>query len=98
MPIFAVHYHYADGSAAGRDEHRPAHRAFLDSLVEGAAELLASGPYADEPAGALLIFRAESAAEVESELDSDPFAHHGFISGRQVRPWSQSRGPWAGSV
>jgi uncharacterized protein YciI len=97
MPVFAVHYRYADDSADGRDVHRPAHRAFLDTLAGGAVEMLASGPYADEPAGALLIFRAESAAEVEKALDADPFALQGFVSARQVRPWSQSRGPWTGA-
>ena len=94
MPVFAVHYQYRDDSVAGRDTHRPAHRAFLDTLLEGPVKLLASGPYTDEPAGALLIFQADTAAEVESTLDADPFALHGFIGGRQVRAWSQSKGPW----
>ena len=94
MPVFAVHYRYLDDSVAGRDTHRPAHRAFLDTLLDGPVQLLASGPYVDEPAGALLIFRAESAAGVEATLDADPFAVQGFIVGRQVRSWSQSKGPW----
>ncbi len=94
MPVFAVHYAYQDGSVAARDAHRPAHWAFLDTLT-GPVDLLASGPYAGEPAGALLIFRAGSAAEVEAALDADPFATAGLIEARQVRSWSQSRGPWA---
>ena len=93
MPIFAVHYEYRTGSVPARDLHRPAHRAFLDTLT-GPVELVASGPYLDEPAGALLIFRAESAAAVETELDADPFALNALIAGRQVREWTQVKGPW----
>jgi uncharacterized protein YciI len=94
MPVFAVHYQYPDDSVAGRDAHRVAHRAFLDTL-KGPVKVLASGPYVDEPAGALLIIEAGSAAEIETALDVDPFAIEGFIAARQVRSWSQSRGPWA---
>ncbi len=95
MPVFAVHYQYRDGSGADRITHRPAHRAFLDTLLEEPVKLLASGPYVDEPAGALLIFEADSATDIETALDADPFAVEDFIAGRQVREWSQSRGPWA---
>ncbi len=92
MPVFAVHYKYQDDSVADRDERRAAHRAFLDTLT-GPVKILASGPYVDEPAGALLIFEAGSASEIETALDADPFQE--FIAARQVRSWSQSRGPWA---
>ncbi len=95
MPVFAVHYTYRDDSTDGRDTYRPAHRAFLDTLLEGQVQLLASGPYTDEPAGALLIFQSGTAAEIETMLDTDPFAVRGFISARLVRPWAQSKGPWA---
>lgn len=95
MPVFAVHYDYREDTAAARDQHRPAHRAFLDTLT-GPAELLASGPYAQEPAGALLIFRAESAAAIEQALDADPFAVEDVIERRTCREWSQAKGIWAG--
>ena len=93
MPVFAVHYHYVDDSVAAH-AHRVAHRAFLDTLT-GPVKVLASGPYVDEPAGALLIIEAGSGAEIETALDADPFAVEGFIAARQVLSWSQSRGPWA---
>ena len=95
MPVFAVHYQYLDDSVAGRNDHRVAHRAFLDTLT-GPVKILASGPYVDdEPAGALLIIDAGSAADIGTALDADPFAVEGFIAARQVRSWSQFRGPWA---
>lgn len=48
MPIYAVTYTYADDSAAARDTHRPAHRAYLSTLSEQGINLV-SGPFgADE--------------------------------------------------
>ncbi|MET3807593.1 uncharacterized protein YciI [Nakamurella sp. UYEF19] len=94
MPVFAVLYDYLTDSVPARDEHRPAHRQFLGTLT-GPVNLLASGPYVDEPAGALLIVEATSVAEVETAMDADPFAVQGLISGRAVREWTQVKGPWA---
>ncbi len=95
MPIFAVHYNYRSDSSAARDQHRPAHRAFLDTLT-GPVKLVASGPYAQDPPGALLIIDAASAADIETALDADPFFVEGLIERRQVREWTQVKGPWAG--
>ena len=95
MPIFAVHYYYSDDSVSARDQHRPAHRAFLDTLT-GPVALRASGPYVQDPAGALLILEASSATDVEHALDADPFHVQGLIGRRQVREWTQVKGPWAG--
>ncbi len=94
MPVFAVHYDYREDSVAARNAHRPEHRAFLDAQT-GPVAILATGPYADDPAGALLIFEGESAAAVEAVLDTDPFALHGLIANRTVREWTQVKGPWA---
>ena len=58
MTVFAVEYEYAQDSTELRNEHRPAHRAFLtEYLEETNVRLLASGP---TPVldGALLIFAA----------------------------------------
>lgn len=95
MPIFAVHYDYRDDSSSARDQHRPAHRAFLDTLT-GPVTLVASGPYTQDPPGALLIVQAASAPDIETALDADPFHVQGLIGGRRVREWTQVKGPWAG--
>jgi uncharacterized protein YciI len=94
MPVFAVLYDYAEDSVAARDEHRPAHRAFLATLT-GPVTALATGPFADEPAGALLVIEGESAAAVASKLDEDPFHSEHLISRRSIREWTQVKGPWA---
>jgi len=94
MPIFAVQYDYAEQSVAARDLHRPAHRAFLDTLT-GPVSALATGPFADEPVGALLIIQASSAAEIKAKLDQDPFFVEKLVVGRHIREWTQAKGPWA---
>jgi uncharacterized protein YciI len=94
MPVFAVHYDYADDSEESRNVHRPAHREFLGTLT-GPVKALATGPYADPPAAALLVIEADSADAVESKLDEDPFFVNGLIKRRQIREWTQVNGPWA---
>lgn len=80
MAIFCVEYRYTEDSAA-RDTHRAAHRAYLDEQPG----LLVSGPYLDEPAGALIILRAEDRAEIERIMDADPFRVEGLVAERTIR-------------
>lgn len=90
MAVFAVRYTYAEDSEAARDVHRPAHREFLHSL-DG---LLASGPFADDPAGALLILDAPDAQSAATTFDADPFVTEGLVSAREIRQWTQVISPW----
>lgn len=90
MAIFCVEYRYTDDSA-GRDAHRPAHRAYLDSRPG----LLLSGPYTDEPAGALIILRGESLAEIEEIMAADPFQREGLVAERTIRSFNPVLGPQA---
>lgn len=94
MPIFAVRYDYAENSTGARDQHRAAHRAFLGSLT-GPVTARATGPFADEPAGALLVIEGESAAAVESKINEDPFYVEKLVSRREIREWTQVNSPWA---
>ena len=93
MSVFAVEYVYAPDSEAGRDEHRPAHRAWLGSFVEQ-GRLLASGPYTDGT-GALLIFTAESEEGLLDELKQDPFNLNNFVSGLKTTEWAPVTGAFA---
>lgn len=65
--------------------HRPAHRAYLTSLVEK-DQLFASGPFDDAP-GALIVYEAESAAAAEALLTADPFHAAGVFVRWTIRPW-----------
>ncbi|MCP3425111.1 YciI family protein [Rothia sp. AR01] len=83
---FAVTYSY--GPAEEQAKHRPQHRAYLGALVERGC-LKASGPFTDEQApGALLIFEAESPAEVQELLDADPMVTGGAVTGVEIRSWN----------
>ena len=88
MPYFLVSYRYT-GDVDARMRVRPAHREFLAQQDS----LLASGPTDDD--GAVLVFEAGSAAEVESLLDDDPIAQLGFVGSRSVVGWDVVLGRWA---
>ena len=91
MPTYAVHYRYID-DAAERDRVRPAHRDFLAGLPQA----LACGAYAPHEApGALLLFRADSAADLAELLDQDPFHLEHVITDRQIVEWRPVLGPVA---
>ncbi|MEV0292789.1 YciI family protein [Nocardia sp. NPDC050710] len=93
MPIFAVHYTYSDATVAGRDTHRPDHRAWLLDLVD-AGTLLSSGPYPDG-SGALLLFRAEDETALKDLLTQDPFAREGLIDAVRTVEWLPVMGAFA---
>jgi uncharacterized protein YciI len=87
VSLFAVFYTYAGGSDDTRDEHRPAHRAFLRELHE-AGKLKVCGPWGpEEPPGGMLIFEGESAAQIGELLDDDPFRKVGVVADRSIKSW-----------
>ncbi|WP_150243343.1 YciI family protein [Nocardiopsis quinghaiensis] len=95
MAVFAITYTYAADSAAARDEHRPAHREYLDGLSEQGANLC-SGPFGPgEAPGALLLFRAASEEEALALTEKDPFRLRGLVSEVGIREWVPVLGPLA---
>lgn len=91
MPIYAVTYRYADQPEVIA-EHRPLHREYIASL-RGEGGLIASGrTEGGETPSALLLFQAESVAEVENVLDPDPFWTLGLIEKREIVEWILSSG------
>jgi uncharacterized protein YciI len=92
MPVFAVTYIYA-ASPEQLNEIRPIHRQWLGTLLEK-GQLLASGPMIDNPE-ALLIFSSDSATELASLLDNDPFDIAGFIGSRSIQQWNPVFGPFS---
>jgi uncharacterized protein YciI len=96
MTTFAVQYTY-DQRADLRDEIRAAHLDYLLGLAERGL-LLGSGPYADGPDGALLVFAAADRAVLDGLVAADPFAQAGIIADLQVREWTLVLGPWAAGL
>ena len=64
---------------------RPAHRAYLTSLVEK-NQLFEAGPFEDGY-GALIIYEADSPEAAEALLKADPFHAAGVFIRWTVRPW-----------
>lgn len=93
MPVFAVHYRYADDRPDEVTAHRPAHRAFLRGLYDQGV-CLAAGAYPEGSAGALLVFRADSADQVVTLLQNDPFRQQNLVTDCQIRRWGLAMGPW----
>jgi uncharacterized protein len=87
MPVYAVTYHYRDQPEV-LTKHRPAHRAYLESL-RGEKGLLAAGR---TPGGAvdsaLLVFDTDSVEAVEHVLNSDPFWTESLIVKREILEWA----------
>ncbi|WP_026550745.1 YciI family protein [Arthrobacter sp. Br18] len=90
MSVFAVEYVYSPDQNAVRDEHRPAHREWLGTLVEQ-GRVLTSGPFADGT-GALLIFTADTENDLHSLVSQDPFARAGVISAVKTTEWKPVMG------
>ena len=86
MSIFAVEYVYNPDHDDLRTEHRPAHRQWLEGLVEQGV-VLASGPFTDG-SGALLLFSAEDEAALNGVVSQDPFALAGAISAVKTIGWN----------
>ncbi|WP_017589324.1 YciI family protein [Nocardiopsis ganjiahuensis] len=93
MAVYAVVYTYAENSTAARDQHRPAHREYLDELATQGVNLV-SGPFGpDDAPGALLLFRADSAKEALAYTEPDPFRTEGVVTDVSVREWIPVLGP-----
>lgn len=92
MNFFACLYEY--GPAEEQAKFRPDHRNYLGTLLEE-GKLAASGPFTTgETPGALLIFKAESVAEVEEIIAHDPMNIGGAVLSYEIRQWN----PVLGSV
>ena len=92
MTIYAVTYRYSD-DVEMRDRVRPEHREYLRGLADRGV-LLLSGPFGpDEPAGGLLILRADDKAEVAALIEKDPFTITGVITSSEIAEWTPVIGP-----
>jgi uncharacterized protein YciI len=61
------------------------HAACMMRLAKAGA-LLFSGPFGDRE-GALLIFRADSAVEIEAWVAEDPWTGNGVLQTERIAPW-----------
>ncbi len=84
---FALLYDYVPDVLERRAPHRSDHLA-LAKEAHAAGKLVLAGAFDPPTDGALFVFRAESAAEVEDFVRRDPYVKNGVVTGWRVRPWT----------
>ena len=70
-----------------RLQHRPAHRAYYNSLGD---DLILAGPYVDDkgdPVGSMIVMRRKDLAEAEAFANADPFVTEGVFESHTVARW-----------
>ncbi len=83
--LFALLYDLVDDYVVRRQPLRAEHLALAERFrTDG--RLRAGGAF-DPPDGALLVFEAESAAEVEAFVREDPYVKNGLVARWRVREW-----------
>jgi uncharacterized protein len=87
MKHFALIYDVVESFVERRLPFRPAHLQLLRE-AEGRGFLRFAGPLGDPPDGALLVFRADEAADVEAFARLDPYVAGGLVTAWRVRPWN----------
>jgi uncharacterized protein len=83
---FALTYETVPDHAARRAPFRAEHLELARSFHRDGKLLLAGAFNPIE--GALLIFRAESTAEVEAFVHRDPYVRNGLVTAWRIREWT----------
>jgi hypothetical protein len=84
---FTLSYDYVPDVLEKRAPFRPDHLA-LAREYHALGKLLLAGAFDPPTDGALFVFKAESAAEVEAFVARDPYVKNGVVTGHRVRPWN----------
>jgi len=88
---YALLYDVVDDYVRRRQPHRAEHLA-LAQRHEREGKLLLAGAF-DPPDGALLVFRVDSADEVEAFVREDPYVKNGLVTAWRLRKWTVVVGP-----
>jgi uncharacterized protein YciI len=84
---FALLYDVVPGYAERRKPFRAAHLALAERFGRD-GKLLLGGAFDPSDEGALLVFEAASAADVEAFVREDPYVANGLVTSWRVRPWT----------
>lgn len=94
MKHFVLLYDYVPDFRDKRAPHRAGHLALAQaSIAEGKLQL--GGAFVDDPPGAMLLFKGETAAVVEDFVAADPYVAGGIVTSWRVREWMTVVGPEA---
>ena len=86
MPYFALTYDVVDDFVNQRTPYRPQHLQLAREANER-GELILAGALG-EPAGALLVFKADDRSTAENFAKADPYVTGGLVKSWVVRPWT----------
>jgi uncharacterized protein YciI len=86
MPYFALTYDVVDDFVNQRTPYRPQHLQ-LAREANQRGELILAGALGD-PAGALLVFKADDRSTAENFAKADPYVTGGLVKSWVVRPWT----------
>jgi uncharacterized protein YciI len=84
---FVLTYDYTPDVLERRAPFRAEHLA-LAREHHAAGKLLLAGAFDPPTDGAMFVFRADSATEVEAFVARDPYVRSGVVTAHRVRPWS----------
>ena len=84
---FTLSYDYVPDVLEKRTPFRPDHLT-LAREYHAAGKLLLAGAFDPPTDGALFVFKADSAAEVEAFVARDPYVKNGVVTRHRVRPWN----------
>ncbi len=83
---FALFYDVVDDYVVRRQPFRAEHLALATEAQRRGVLVL--GGALEPPDAALLVFRCDSAAEVEAFVARDPYVRNGVVRSWRVRPWT----------
>lgn len=87
MKYFAALFTLVENAVERRAPHREAHLAYVRGLkAEG--RVVMGGAFADPVDAALIIYRAESSADVEKMIEADPYMKNGLWPKVAIREWT----------
>jgi uncharacterized protein YciI len=84
---FVLTYTYVPDVLERRAPFRAEHLAHAREHL-AAGRLLLAGAFDPPTDGAMFVFKAQSAAEVEDFVARDPYVRNGVVTGHRIRPWS----------
>jgi uncharacterized protein YciI len=85
--LFALICTDKPGSLELRQQSRPEHLQFLESL---GSNLKAAGPFTDDegrPTGSLVVIEALNRTAIAEIAERDPYAAAGLFASVEIRPW-----------
>jgi uncharacterized protein YciI len=87
MPYFVLRYDaVVDDYVNRRTPLRPEHLRLLNE-AHARGEVVMGGAVGENPDGAIIVFRSDSAAVAEQFAKNDPYVKNGFIRSWRVQPW-----------